>query len=299
MKDIPGYEMFRQVVPLDKGWSADKKYYVETEQQKLLLRISDISCYAEKKAEFEAVCRVEKTGIPMTRPLDFGVCCGKKKVYSLLTWAEGRCAEEALPALSKQRQYDLGLEAGRYLRKIHSIPAPAGREAWETRFNRKIDRKIEGYQTCGLRFDGDQKLLSYIEENRRFLNGRPQCFQHGDYHVGNMVLSEIGVLSIIDFNRFDYGDPWEEFNRISWCAECSKYFASGRINGYFGKTAPEEFFRLLALYIASNTLSSIYWAIPFGQKEIDTMLCQAAKVMEWFDGMKTTVPAWYLKGRNL
>ncbi|MEK3769068.1 hypothetical protein MKY14_10950 [Paenibacillus sp. FSL R5-0887] len=28
-------------------------------------------------------------------------------------------------------------------------------------------------------------------------------------------------------DRFDYGDPWEEFNRIPWCALTSPEFASG------------------------------------------------------------------------
>lgn len=29
-----------------------------------------------------------------------------------------------------------------------------------------------------------------------------------------MIISPEGKLSIIDFNRNDYGDPWEEVNRI-------------------------------------------------------------------------------------
>ena len=54
-----------------------------------------------------------------------------------------------------------------------------------------------------------------------------------------------------------------------------------------------EFWRLLSLYISSNTLASMYWAIPFGQKEIDTMMRQAAEVLEWYDNMENPVPTWY------
>lgn len=53
-----------------------------------------------------------------------------------------------------------------------------------------------------------------MESNRYLLEGRPQTFQHGDYHVGNMIITKSRELGIIDLNRFDYGDPWEEFNRI-------------------------------------------------------------------------------------
>ena len=57
-----------------------------------------------------------------------------------------------------------------------------------------------------------------------------------------------------------------------------------------------EFWKLLALYISSNTLSSIPWAIPFGDKEIHTMLNQAKDVLGWYDNMQNPIPTWYFKG---
>ena len=71
------------------------------------------------------------------------------------------------------------------------------------------------------------------------------------------------------------------------------------VNGYFDDDVPMDFWRLLALYIASNTLSSVYWAIPFGQKEIDTMLNQAKEVLSWYDNMQNPVPTWYSASKFL
>lgn len=68
---------------------------------------------------------------------------------------------------------------------------------------------------------------------RELLRDRPQCFQHGDYHIGNMMVDQDG-LAIIDFDRYDFGDPWEEFNRIVWCAQTAPAFACGMVDGYFG-----------------------------------------------------------------
>jgi aminoglycoside phosphotransferase (APT) family kinase protein len=113
-----------------------------------------------------------------------------------------------------------------------------------------------------------------------------------------MMIDKSSKLQIIDFNRNDFGDPWEEFNRIVWCAQKAPVFASGMVNGYFDGEVPEEFWRLLALYIASNTLSSVYWAIPFGQGEIDTMLNQAKEVLSWYDNMQNPVPTWYFEGEG-
>lgn len=296
MQDIKGYDTFTKIEAVNKGWSSDKKYYIEnTDGRRLLLRVGDISEYNGKKAEFEMMKQVGALGVPMSQPLDFGTCDDGKSVYSLFTWCDGEDAEVVLPSLTETHQYMLGIKSGEILRRIHSIPAAKEQEEWGSRFNRKTDKKIEKYRTCGIKFNGDDKIIDYIENHRQLFFGRPQCYQHGDYHVGNMVISLDNTLSIIDFNRFDFGDPWEEFNRIVWSATVSPHFATGQLNGYFGGRPPIEFFKLLAFYIASNTLSSIYWAIPFGENEITIMKNQAKDVLSWFNDMKNPIPTWYVE----
>jgi len=108
------------------------------------------------------------------------------------------------------------------------------------------------------------------------------------------VITPDQSLAIIDFNRWDYGDPWEEFNRIVWSAAVSPHFATGQLNGYFQGIPPTTFFRLLALYISCNTIASIPWAIPFGEGEVNTMKNQALQVLKWFDQMENPIPSWYL-----
>lgn len=295
MHDIKNYNTFIKIEPVNKGWSSDKKYYIETaEGRRLLLRVADISEYDRKKVEYEMMKQVAALGIPMSQPVDFGICDNGKSVYSLLTWCDGEDAEAILPRLTETEQYMLGVKSGEILEKIHSIPAPKEQEEWGIRFNRKTSIKIDKYKACGIKFNSDDKIIDYIENNRHLLSRRSQCYQHGDYHVGNMIISKMHTLYIIDFNRPDYGDPWEEFNRIVWSATVSPHFATGQLNGYFGGRPPIEFFRLLAFYISSNTLSSIYWAISFGENEVTTMKNQARDVLSWFDNMNNPVPTWYL-----
>ncbi len=293
MQDKDFFDTFSKVEPITKGWSEDKKYCVtKADGTKYLLRISPAERYETRKALFKILERVDALNIPMCRPVEFGTCVDG--VYILESWIDGKDAEPALPMLPETEQYVLGLKSGEILRKIHSIPAPKTQEDWAIRFNRKTNNKIQKYRECELSFAGDDKIIDYIENNRHLLENRPQCFQHGDYHVGNMML-ENGELRIIDFDRYDFGDPWEEFNRIVWSAAASPHFATGQLRGYFGGEPPLEFFKLLAFYIASNTLSSIYWAIPFGQGEIDTMMKQSQDVLAWYDNMQDPVPTWYLK----
>lgn len=278
--------------PINKGWSNDKKYCVTDENgKKYLLRVSVIEQYDLKKAEFDMMKKVSALGVPMCQPLEFGIC--DEGVYSLQSWIDSTDAEEVITTLSDTQQYSYGIEAGRILQKIHSIPAPKTQDDWESRFNRKMDYKIKKYTECPLKYENGQVFINYINNNRHLLKDRPQTYQHGDYHIGNMMIDKSGKLYIIDFNRNDYGDPWEEFNRIVWCAQKSPLFASGMVNGYFDNDVPQKFWKLLALYISNNTLSSLYWAIPFGEGEIETMRRQAEEILEWYDNMQNTVPTWY------
>lgn len=278
--------------PITKGWSADKKYCIkDLLGHRYLLRVSPEAQLDRKKVEYEFMRRAAALGVPMCKPLDFGV--SDEGVYSIQSWVDGRDAESVIPFLPETEQYAYGIESGRILSIIHSIPAPETQEDWETRFNRKLDRKIALYGDCPIKYEYGQTFIDFINENRYLLKDRPQVYQHGDYHIGNMMIGSNKRLYIIDFDRSDFGDPWEEFNRIVWCAQKSPLFASGMVNGYFDNNVPEEFWNLLALYICGNTLSSLPWAIPFGQADTETMIKQACEVLTWYDNMKNTVPSWY------
>lgn len=100
--------------------------------------------------------------------------------------------------------------------------------------------------------------------------------------------------------KFISKDPinkgWSDDNRIVWCVQKSPLFASGMVNGYFDTGVPPEFWKLFALYISSNSLSSIYWAIPFGLEEVEKMQNQAREVLSWYDHMQNPMPTWYVEG---
>ena len=288
--------VFASKMIIDKGWSGDKKYKAVTSDGEVYLyRVSPVEQYERKKQEYEYQQRVAELGIPMCLPVEFGQ--NEEGVYSVQSFIDGKDAEDAIQGMADDTVYSYGLDAGRILKRIHSLKAPDNAPDWEERFNRKIDRKLKMYAECPLKYERGDRFIEFIASNRYLLKNRPQVYQHGDYHIGNMMIGNDGKLYVIDFNRYDVGDPWEEFNRIVWCAQASPLFASGMVDGYFDGKPPMEFWSLLALYIASNTLSSLPWAIPFGEGEIATMKNQAREVLEWYDDMQSVVPKWYRKER--
>ena len=277
---------------IEKGWSGDRKYRAVCGNGDVyLLRVSPFEKREMRRGLWEILQQVQRLDISMSRSLEMGQCA--EGIYFVQDWVDGVDAEEEVPKLDREAQYALGYDAGEILKKLHSIPAPEGQKPWGERFRAKALRKIDMYRNCPLRFEGDDAVIRAVEENLHLLEGRPQTFQHGDYHIGNMMLSG-GRIVVIDFDRYDFGDPWEEFNRIVWCAQAAPVFATGMVDGYFGGKVPVEFWKLLMLYIGSNTLSSLPWAIPFGEKEINVMLNQAREVLNWYDGMKNYIPSWYL-----
>lgn len=277
---------------VDKGWSGDRKYRVtDRDGNVYLLRLSPPERRERKGREFANMERAAALGIPMCRPLEFGEC--EEGVYFLLDWIDGVDARDVMGQYPGEAQYAYGRQAGEILKRLHTLPAPADGGSWAERYGQKIDRKIAMYETCPLKYAGGEAFVECIAQNRHLIAGRPQTYQHGDYHIGNMMIDKAGKLVIIDFDRDDWGDPWEEFNRIVWCAQYAPRFAAGIVDGYFDGLVPGEFWHLLALYISVNTLSSLPWAIPFGPGEIEGMHHQAELILGWYRGMTQVIPAWY------
>ncbi|MCG1008484.1 phosphotransferase [Salinicoccus sp. ID82-1] len=281
---------------LNKGWSGDEKFILTDDKGKrYLLRLVDIKKKERKIKEYELIERCDSAGVPVQKPLEHGAL--DDKYYILVEWIDGAEASELLPALTSQQQYDLGVEAGEYLRRIHALPNGQPESQWEEKFNRKIDSKIRMYEQCAYKYDKGHLFIEYIENHRHLLDDREQVPHHGDYHCGNMIIDDELDLHIIDFNRHDVGEPWEEFNRIVWCAGRSSRFAAGRVDGYFDGHVPDDFWKLLLLYISTNTLSSLPWGVPFGEKQIEVFMNQAKEILSWYDDMNTVVPSWYRENK--
>lgn len=286
------FKKFDSITEINKGYSGDKKYCAVKDGTAYLLRISPRKKYKNRKKIHKIMLRLAEKEISMCKPIKVGLC--KDGTYILQSWVDGIDAEEHIHDYCKEQQYDFGVQSGKILQQIHTIPVPKNQQDWELRFNAKMDRKIKMYSECPIQIDGAQYIIDYLNSNRELIKSRPQCFQHGDYHIGNMMIQN-GKIVIIDFDRYDFGDPWEEFNRIVWAAQVSPEFASGMINGYFDNNIPELFWKLLKLYIGSNTLSSVPWAIEYSAEQTEIMLNQAKDVLEWYDNYKLTVPSWYSK----
>ncbi len=287
-------DRWKVIRAIKAGWSDDLKYYVENKNGiPFLLRISNGSDLAENRLEDQALKILSTQPLRVSKLLELGECNANKNTYRIFSWIEGEEFLKSIHDYSKEEQYQYGLDSGRLLRAIHKIKSPPGRMAWGEYYNKKIDQKVASFKNCGVSVNKANLVLDYIKNNRSLLDDRPQTFQHGDYHLGNMLITPQQELAVIDFNRLDFGDPWQEFNRMVWSASKSPWFASGQINGYFKQEVPSDFFQLLALYICVNQIGAIPWAIPYGPAQVKIMVDQMEEVLGWYEDFQRIVPRWY------
>ena len=295
MAGIPGYS-FTKMRLITKGLSGDKKFYLETEdRQRFLARISECLECERKKTAYELLMKVSKIRIPAPTPVGFGYCEDKSKIYTLLSWVDGEDAQRVLPRFSQEKQYRLGMEAGRILRELHDNSLMECNEDWQFRYFSVIEPRLEAYRKEGIPFEGSDQILDYLKTNKHLLANRPQTLHHGDFHLGNMVIDKNARLSVIDWGTADFeniGDPWYEFNRIG--VE-NPAFATGQIDGYFENDIPDMFWRLLAFYLAGSAITSIVWAKYFAPDCMEEIIKLNTDIVRWYDGMKNRIPAWYIK----
>ncbi|MFI3068985.1 aminoglycoside phosphotransferase family protein [Streptococcus suis] len=280
--------------PLTKGWSTDQKFKVRLDDGRFcLMRIAEQTSYEAKQAEFRLVQSLFGQDLPVAEPLSFWA--DDLSVYTLYEWVEGQDMNEVASSLSDSVLYDLGCQSGKFLRTLHALPIDQSQRDWNSFYQAKIDSKLATYQAASHSYPTGPAMIDFVQANRHLLEGRPIAYHHGDFHTGNFLLGADGKLKILDFDRYDIGDPWEEFNRLIFTADLSPAFARGQVDAYFDGAIPEEFWRLMALYVTVNSLGALSWAERVDPLQIPLMQEQAATISEWYADFTRWIPTWYLQ----
>lgn len=294
MNNILNYNAFTKIEPIHKGWSSDKKYYAETKNgERLLLRVSDISKYGEKKHEFDLMKQIAAVGINMSQPIDFGVCCGGKNVYQILTWVEGEEAKEVLTSLPKEEQYAFGWEAGQMLLKMQTAESYPPSSEWASIYGKRVSEYIKAYKTCGQKSVGESLLFSFLEQHSSCLEHRPMCLLHADFQSDNMVISPDNKLYAIDFQGSGVVDPYYALTGVMVTAEVSPQFSIGQLHSYFGGYVPEDFWELNTFYLIAESINAFTVAVTLGKEEVDYSNEIMQTTLEWYDNFNNLVPSWY------
>lgn len=280
---------------IQKGYSEEMKYKVKADKN-YFLKISPLSFTKKKDLEVKYISALEKEiKFPKLVEMKFET----NSILSLYEWIDGVDIRDYASKLTGEELYQYGMQAGAFLKKIHSLSIEESSVNWQEYYIQKSKKKIHSFRKLNKNFAEIEMFIDYIQSHQSLLKDRPISLCHGDYHVGNMMIElETKKLVIIDFGSLEIGDPMEEFNRMIWNAQLSEEFATGFVNGYFeGEKIPDIFWKLMAYYMACDVVGSIPWAINFGDNQLEIMLKRAKLVLDWFDDFKRVIPKFY-KGNN-
>lgn len=297
MQHIPLLKEAVSIDQIDKGYSRDEKWVMTTVSgEKYVLRFTEQDQYDKIKTQFELLSELRRHGVQCADPVNIGVLEAKQQVYYILSFIEGHEAKEIMSQLTEEKQYALGVSAGQDLRNMHKYPAPSHIEPWEDRVIKKHHRYLTAYRESGITLEGDEKVAQFIAKHIDIVKGRPNQFQHDDFHLGNIIVNDNKYAGVIDFNNFDWGDPIHDFYKVAlFSRETSEAFSAGQINGYFDGNIPDDFWLLYSVYVAMSIFSSIMWVIKFDQGQMDEMIERLENVLKdhhYFDQIE---PQWYAR----
>ena len=126
------------IVEISKGFSPDKKYIVTTiDEEKYLLRIGDIQEYERRKIEFRILNEMVKRNVQAQRPIEIGILEEEGVCYSIFSYLEGKMRRNYCLRIH-QKQYEIGIEAGKDLAKMHTYEAPNDIFPWYERAMKNI-----------------------------------------------------------------------------------------------------------------------------------------------------------------
>ncbi|MEG0529665.1 MAG: DUF3795 domain-containing protein, partial [Bacilli bacterium] len=216
-------------------------------------------------------------------------------VYTLLEWKDGDNAIDVLPALSEYNQYDAGVQAGKILLEMQKYFIKPPSNEWADKMNPIIDKYIEDYKKCELSFEKDDLIINYINKNRFLLNNRPLCFSQVDFQIDKFICYLAGFVSLnlVDFNNVSYIDPYYSFTALVNSVPINHFFATGQVHSYFDGEPPNEFWRILAFYMAVFAINALPSALNEGNEKIDIAFNRINDILYWYNNMQTIIPTWY------
>ncbi|SFA71512.1 MULTISPECIES: phosphotransferase [unclassified Bacillus (in: firmicutes)] len=292
---IPFLQNAIEMEEIKKGYSFDKKYVVHNQDgQKYLLRTATLDKLERKQAEFELLKEMKRLDVQTSKPIDIGKWEDMQLCYYILSFIEGKDAREALSGLTIKEQYTIGYTAGKDMAKINTYPAPASVEPWVERIVKKHKRYLAAYATCGVEIRHVDKIQAFIDENIHYLNNRPNMLQHDDFHVGNLIVNERQYAGTVDFDRYDWGDPYFDFVKVGlFSSEVSVPFCKGQLSGYFGEEIPEDFWRIYSIYMAMTIFSAVVWTVKESPHQIDEMMKRVNRILDEHGYFDNGTPVWF------
>lgn len=297
---------FTVVNKIERGYSFEDKYLLKGKDRRdYILRITHMTQKTDadaKKEEFNLIKQLRRYSSLVPNAYFFGVSEEESFCYMILEYIHGEDGEETISGLDSDEQYMLGQDAGRELLALHRMELPFNDKPWHERFSEKYARKcaIFGEMNINTGIIDMEKISCFISENASRMKCRRETFLHDDYHPANLIVSGERLKGIIDFGRYDWGDPVHDFVKLAYFSSAESIpFSAGQIDGYHSGDVPTEFWKKYSLYSAMTTIPDIVWSHWYSAKtgspeQVELMWERVNRVYRDHDAFSSDIPRWYM-----
>jgi aminoglycoside phosphotransferase (APT) family kinase protein len=282
------------ITPILKGFSKEEKWKIEHVEKTYFVKVGAVETAKQRKVELHYVQHFYKQGVPVPKLIRFdemeSIC------IEVSAFIEGEDGKEILPRMSWQEQYRCGKQAGKALLQIHSLVKSNNERTWEEYRISKHERYTKRYQELNLSLVPIEDALDFIDNHKQLLKNRPIVFLHDDFHPSNLILTANKLEAVIDFGRYEWGDPYHDFYKIAlFTRNVSPAFATGQIHGYFDGEPPQEFWMYYALYAAFAVVADVEWSFVHTPHLLAETKQRLMTILQDHHDFKQCMPQWYIQ----
>lgn len=295
LRDIPEFNTFKRIVPLKENFLESKYHIYRKDNTDCLLAVYNSMFRQIDLKKIELHNHILNNKVPTNDLISYGVCNNNRKFYILFSWINGTDLSKIVLEFSDNKQYELGLNAGQLLKRIHDI------KSTNTYVNNddRIKYLLNKYENNVLYFEKYPFLETFLSliKTAHGNNCYRFSFLHGDYSIYNMVFSD-GKIAVIDWVYGSFGDPWEDFVRNIVNAKISEPFAIGQIDGYFNYKIPEGFWRTLYFYTLIHQVELLDLEVIDEKSKEAFIISKHTLFMKEYCDVNTCIPKYYKNRRG-
>ena len=143
---------------ISKGYSEEIKYKVKVDKN-YFLKISPLSFTKKKDLELKYILALEKE---VKFPKLIEVRYGPDSIHSLYEWIDGVDFRDYITRLTDKELNQYGIQAGEFLKKIHSISIEEHSDNWKEYYVQKSMKKIDSFSKANINFPEIETFIDYI-----------------------------------------------------------------------------------------------------------------------------------------
>lgn len=278
IREIPFFKEYVKAKPINEGYSDDIKYIVWLHDKKYLLRLSNKNDLEKKKWEYKLLKSYKKINIPKV------YACGVVDEYSYIIYdyIEGENAKIGIKKLTQDKQYEMGVLAGKMLCEFHKESSDE-----KIDYKNRFEEKLELIKNKNIEIPYLERMCKLFYDYIDLDDSNP-VYCHGDYHTANMIVSK-DLLYAIDFNRIKTASLYSDFRRMfTFSRTVSVPFCRGQLDGYFGRRLLEDDFKKMLPYLIYELISMLIWSVD--NKQLIELF---NVVLDDFNNFTTIIPNWY------